>query len=272
MGVLAPRLIGDAAGREHGAVYPSMLTARCRAMWESLTGSPAGFEPLLRVAVSPGSRLGPPGWVGIVVIADAVIASAPTPDIAQAVQQAIGTLPPASLTDPTVLSKRLALMDMLGPASLAYLDPAEFLPHHWLSAVEQLLPHDDDLGQLVAASSAEDVAESGITEITSPAFAVREHGMIISAAGYCDWPSQVAHLSVLTIATARSRGLARTVASAATRHAIADGKLPQWRARPETSRRVARALGFRELGSQVSIRIPLTEARQPAPEGQLPRS
>jgi hypothetical protein len=40
-------------------------------MWESLTGSPAGFGPVLRVAVSPDSRLCPPGWVGIVVIADA---------------------------------------------------------------------------------------------------------------------------------------------------------------------------------------------------------
>lgn len=247
--------MGDAADRQHRAVYPSMLTARSRAMWECLAGSSAGFGPVLRVAVSPDSGLCPLGWVGIVVIVGAVIASAPTPDIAHAVQQAIGTLPSASLTDPTVLNTRLALLDIRGPASLAYLDPAEFRPCRWPSAVEQLLPHDDDLGQLIAASSAEDVAESGITEITSPAFAVREHGMIISAAGYRDWPSQVAHLSVLTIATARSRGLARTVASAATTHAIADGKIPQWRARPGTSRRVARALGFRELGSQVSIRI-----------------
>jgi RimJ/RimL family protein N-acetyltransferase len=247
--------MGDAADREHWAVYPPMLTARSRAMWESLAGSRAGFGPVLRVAVSPDSRLCPPGWVGIVVIADAVIASAPTPDIAYAVQQAVGDLPSASLTNPTVLSRRLTLLDMRGPASLAYLDPAEFRPYHLPSDVEQLLPHDHDLGQLVAASSTEDVAESGITEITSPAFAVREHGMIISAAGYRDWPSQVAHLSVLTIATARCRGLARTVASAATTHAIAHDKLPQWRARPETSRRVARALGFRELGSQVSIRI-----------------
>jgi hypothetical protein len=77
--------------------------------------------------------------------------------------------------------------------------------------------------------------------------------MIISAAGYRDWPGGVAHLSVLTIATARGRGLARTVA--AITHAIQHGKLPQWRPRPQASRHVARALGFRELGSQASIRI-----------------
>jgi RimJ/RimL family protein N-acetyltransferase len=144
---------------------------------------------------------------------------------------------------------------MLGPARLAYLDPAEFRPYHGPVAVEQLLPHDDDLRQLVASSSTDDVEESGITQITSPAFAVREHGAIISVARYRDRPGQVAHLSVLTIAAARGRGLARTVASAAVRHAIAHDELPQWRARPQTSRRVARALGFRELGSQVSVRV-----------------
>jgi RimJ/RimL family protein N-acetyltransferase len=224
-------------------------------LWEGLAGAPAGFGHLLRVAVSPDSRLCPPGWLGIVVLADAVIATAPTPGIAYIVQRALGTLPAGSLTDAAVLSARLQVLDMLGPACLAYLDPAEFRPHHGLVAVEQLLLDDDDRRQLVASSGTEDVEESGITEITSPAFAVRERGAIVSVAGYRDWPGQVAHLSVLTITTARGRGLARTVASAALTYAIAHGKLPQWRARPPASRRVARALGFRELGSQVSIHI-----------------
>jgi GNAT acetyltransferase-like protein len=236
-------------------VYPPTLTARSRASWARLADGPATFGPVLHVAVSPDSRLCPPRWVGIVVIADEVIATAPTASTAHTVQRALETLPAASLTDPTVLITRLQVLDTLGPACLAYLDPAEFRPHHGQTAVEQLLPHDDDLRQLVASSSTDDVEESGITQITSPAFAVREHGTIISAAGYRDWPGQVAHLSVLTIATARGRGLARTVASAALTHAIARGELPQWRARPQTSRRVARALGFRELGSQVSIRV-----------------
>jgi hypothetical protein len=37
--------------------------------------------------------------------------------------------------------------------------------------------------------------------------------------------------------------------------ALDDGLLPQWRARPEPSRRLARTLGFRELGAQLSIRV-----------------
>ena len=100
-----------------------------------------------------------------------------------------------------------------------------------------------------------EVEESGLGEITSPAFAVREHGRIAAVAGYRDWPGQVAHLSVLTAAPARGRGLARVTASAAIAHALHRGKLPQWRARPPASRHVARALGFRELGSQASIRL-----------------
>ena len=61
------------------------LTARSRALWESLADVPAEFGPVLRVAVSPTSRLCPSRWVGIVVIADAVLATAPTADTAHTV-------------------------------------------------------------------------------------------------------------------------------------------------------------------------------------------
>lgn len=105
------------------------------------------------------------------------------------------------------------------------------------------------------AADAGDVEESGIQEITTPAFAVREHGQVVAAAGYRDWPCGTAHLCVLTASAARGRGLARAVASAAVAHAVQQGRLPQWRARLQASRRVAHALGFRELGFQVSIRL-----------------
>jgi hypothetical protein len=102
---------------------------------------------------------------------------------------------------------------VLGPARLAYLDPGEFRSHQGAIAVEQLPPHDPDLGHLISAASAEDVEESDIRRVTSPAFVTREHGTITSVAGYQDWPGGVAHVSVLTDAAARGRGLARTVAS-----------------------------------------------------------
>ena len=108
-------------------------------------------------------------------------------------------------------------------------------------------------GRFVLAADAEDVEESGIGEITSPAFGVWERGEVVAAAGYRDWPLGTAQLSVLTAAGARGRGLGRAAASAAVEHAIAAGRLAQWRARSRASRRVALSLGFRELGSQVSI-------------------
>ena len=82
-------------------------------------------------------------------------------------------------------------------------------------------------GRFVLAADAEDVEESGIGEITSPAFGVWERGEVVAAAGYRDWPLGTAQLSVLTAAGARGRGLGRAAASAAVEHAIAAGRLAQ---------------------------------------------
>lgn len=78
---------------------------------------------------------------------------------------------------------------------------------------------------------------------------------VVAAAGYRVRPRRTAHIGVLTAPQARGRGLARVTGSAAVAHALAVGLLPQWRARPPASRRVAVMLGFEELGSQLSIEI-----------------
>ncbi|MEO3874036.1 GNAT family N-acetyltransferase [Nonomuraea sp. B12E4] len=80
---------------------------------------------------------------------------------------------------------------------------------------------------------------------------------MISGCGYRPWVDTVAHLSVLTASHRRGRGYARMAASAAAADALDRGLVPQWRARVEASRRVARALGFRQLGRQVSLRLPV---------------
>jgi GNAT superfamily N-acetyltransferase len=242
------------------------LTVRARELWEFLSAGADGggadgpaararFSPAVHVIALPRSAICPPGWAGIVVIGDAAIATAPDPEAAQLIEQALGDLPVASLTDAYLLRNGLPVAEILGPASLAYLDPAEFRPQPGTAAITPLDLDDPDFGQFLLAADPEEVEESGLREITSPAFAVREHGQVVAAAGYRDWPHGTAHLSVLTAAAARGRGLARAAASAAVARAIADGRLPQWRARPMASRRVARALGFRELGLQVSIRL-----------------
>lgn len=86
---------------------------------------------------------------------------------------------------------------------------------------------------------------------------------MVAAAGHRRWPGSVAHLAVLAGVRSRGRGLA----AAAVADALRDHLLPQWRARPEPSRRLARRLGFRELGNQVSIRVDPIARRRPSTGG-----
>jgi RimJ/RimL family protein N-acetyltransferase len=222
-------------------------------MWEFLAGTSTGFGAAVSVAVAPESRLCSPGWAGIVVIEGAALATAPDRETARLIEQALGSLAADALTSAGVLGRRLPIAEIRGPATLAYLDPADFRPQP-ADTTPLDLDH-PDLQAFLQATEAADLEESGMAEITTPAFAVRQDGQVVAAAGYRVWPGGTAHLSVLTAASARGRGLGRRAASPAVGHAIAAGRLPQWRARPEASRRVARTLGFRELGAQVSLRL-----------------
>ncbi|MFC6023385.1 GNAT family N-acetyltransferase [Plantactinospora solaniradicis] len=231
------------------------LLARAQRVWAALSGTPVTFTTsAIEVAVSPQSLLCPSGWVGIVVMGNAVIATAPDDSAAEIVQHALNGLPVAAMTDTAAVCDRLPINETLGPATLAYCDTASFRPVQ--SSAVQTSPADHtDMRTLLARVPTEDADESGLAGITSPAFVVRSGSDIIAAAGYRAWPSKTAHLSVLTAPAERRRGLARVVATAAVAAALEDDLLPQWRARPEASRRVARALGFSELGSQLSIRL-----------------
>lgn len=197
----------------------------------------------------------PPGWAGVVVIDGTVLATAPDRETGRRIEQALSGVPVDLLTDAEVLSRRLPIAEMRGPATLAYLDAAEFQPRPGGFTTTALSLDHPDLRQFLLAADPDDLEESGLGELTTPAFTVQEHGQVVAAAGYRDWPGRTAHVSVLTAAAARGRGLAHATGSAAAALAIENGKLPQWRARIEASQRVARALGFRELGAQVSLRL-----------------
>lgn len=233
------------------------LMARARLLWESLAGVPVSFAPAdgPTVVTAPASALAPRGWLGIVLLGDAAIATAPTDGVAHAVRRALTGVPAPSLTDPGAVARAWPVAEVLGPATLAYLSGDEFRPSPGAAEEVARLPAGHGaLLRLLASVSGEDAGECGLDEITSPVFVVRDGTGLLAAAGYRDWPGDTAHLCVLTAPHVRGRGLARQVASAATAHALAAGRLPQWRARPAASRRVAGALGFRELGSQLSVR------------------
>jgi hypothetical protein len=175
-------------------------------LWKHLAGTAAEFAPAISVAVSPRSYLCPPGWAGIVVIGDAALPTAPDHETSRLIEQALSGLPAASLTSTDVLSIRLPIAEIRGPAALAYLDPADFRPQPHAAATPLDLDH-PHLRQFLLAADANDLEESGIQEITTPAFAIREHRQVAAAAGYRNWPCGIAHLSVLTASAARGRGL-----------------------------------------------------------------
>ena len=234
------------------------LLARARRLWEDLAGVPVPFLSSggVNVAVSPESGVCPVGWVGVVALGGSAIVTAPSDSAAAIVRDAVRGLPAEAVVDAASVRAVLPVSRVLGPAVLSYLSPERFRPvPAGLSTVEQLPAGDRELRRLEEAAGPEDASEAGLDEIMSPAFVVRERGQVIAAAGYRTWPCRTSHVSVLTAPQARGRGLARATGSATVAHALAAGLLPQWRARRPASRRVAAALGFAELGAQLSIEL-----------------
>ncbi|MGW2048341.1 GNAT family N-acetyltransferase [Streptomyces sp. NPDC001858] len=180
----------------------------------------------------------------------------PTEGTALIVRKALARLSVKAIADGTSVRKALPVARALGPAALSYLSPEGFRrAEAGALLVEQLPAAHPELRRLEISAGDEDAGEAALDEITSPAFVVREQGRVVAAAGYRAWPSRTAHIGVLTAPAVRGRGLARVTGSATAAHALAAGLLPQWRARPLASRRVAASLGFEELGFQLSIEI-----------------
>lgn len=247
-----------------GAMPIDPLLAAARRTWEELAGVPVPFPPCgaVNVAVSPESGLCPAGWVGVVSLGGSAIVTVPSDSAAEIVRDALRELPVQAVVDADSVGTVLPVSRVLGPAVLSYLSQERFRPvHPDVSTSDQLPAGDRELRLLEEMTGPEDAGEAGLDEITSPAFVVRERGQVVAAAGYRTWPGRTAHVCVLTAPQARGRGLARVTCSAAAAHALAAGLLPQWRARRPASRRVAAALGFAELGAQLSVEM----AQHPRP-------
>jgi len=214
------------------------IIMRARRLWEELAGGRFPGAGDARVIENPASRLCPPGWAGIVRLQDSVLATAPTSAAARVLHR---TLDPAALP----------VLEQLGPAALSYLSS----PGRPISPTSTVEWADEArLLQLVSTVPSADAEESGIPGLRRAAV-IRQEGRIVAAAGWAPWPTQVAHLCVLSHPAVRGRGLATQVAAAATADALTAGRLAQWRARVGPSQRIAAKLGYQVLGEQVSLRL-----------------
>lgn len=219
-----------------------------REAWARLTGLPT-LEGI-QVVVDPESWLAPRGWIGILVVGTTITASVPRPDLEAPVMCALQSLTTEEATTPDVVTRLMPpTRASLGPATLFY-PPTGFGGS--TEAADE--PSSEELADLLAAASADDLDESGMADIESPAFVSRApDGTVAAASGYRRWPNAVAHLSVLAHPAHRRQGHGRRAASAAVQRAIDDGLLPQWRARPVASQALARAIGLVAVGAQLNF-------------------
>ncbi|HWG28434.1 GNAT family N-acetyltransferase [Actinospica sp.] len=192
----------------------------------------------------------------MVVLGGSAIVAAPSEAAAAVIGEAFSGLTVEAVANAEAVGSVLPVAEALGPATLGYLAEGDFRQMPTGShVVDQLAAGNSELHELEQSAGEADADEAGLGEITSPAFAIRIGGVVAAASGYRIWPRRIAHISVLTAPGRRGQGLARAVASSAVAHALTAGLLPQWRARPAASRRVATALGFRELGAQLSFKL-----------------
>ncbi len=239
--------------------------------WREMSKVPLGFaEPgATTVAAVATSLICPPGWCGYVRLGDRVVMTAPDPERAAQLSEAIFRDSPDQVR--------------MGPAVLAYLDrpvravaAAEHAGERAVAdaapgsgpkfTVAPKPPGDPLVADLEGAVDPADAAEAGVGECLSPVFVALDGSRPVAAAGYRPWVNELAHMSVLTRTGYRGRGLAGLVSAAAVAHAQAAGLIPQWRARTDNlaSRAVAARLGFTEIGEQISRLLAPSDSALPA--------
>jgi GNAT acetyltransferase len=226
--------------------------ARVRALWRALTSVPEAFATAVTVAASDGSQASPPGWVGIVHVDAAAVVVSP-PELLDRVQSAIGDLDADALRDTEVVDRLLRPAETLGPALLFYGGPSAPAA----SSVIGPLALDDPIVESVLRDSTDaERGESGIPSATSGIYvSLGADAEPEAVCGWSEWPEGIAHVCILTAASRRGRGAATRVAAGTLEAAVAQGLLPQWRAREGNEASVATAcgLGLVPLGRQYSL-------------------
>jgi GNAT superfamily N-acetyltransferase len=236
------------------------IAARIRQGWRAELRAPAAFRrPGRHVHLRPRDDPARAGWVGVVTLDDSTCVSLP-PDAPARLRDLRRRDLDADLTEPAVVGRVIGpVQEFLGPASLAFKEPTAARAPDYPQVT--LLPAGHELvWHLATACGREDAEESGILAVDSSVAVWQVAGRVVAASGHRVWHGQLAHLSVLVDPAHRGRGLGTAVAASAVNQAVDAGLVPQWRARCTllASRRIARSLGFVELGRQASYLLALS--------------
>ena len=219
--------------------------------WAELIGVPELTK--FHLTIDPVSRIAPPGWIGLLAIDDTLTVCVPTLELEERITLATSGVGPFDATTPAVILSKLPPTNrVLGPAGLFY-NFGRGTPDTSLNAESV---SKQSLNFLIDSVSSEELDESGITEIDTDALVIRsDRGEPIAACGYRVWPNGVANICVLVHPDHRRMGYAYSLARATIARAEREGLLAQWRARSESSRKLAFRLGLIEVGAQLSLEL-----------------
>lgn len=169
-------------------------------------------------------------------------------------QDRVHDLDPVDLLDQSTLLRccESHRSRVVGQAVLAYTDRYATLPGL------REVPVDDDPATAVELEKRcppDDVSEVGLAEFRRIFVTLDDRERPTAGAGYDEWQGILGHLGVLTPPEHRRSGRGTLAAALALNDALDVGLVPQWRARVDNvaSRRLARRLGFTEVGAQTTV-------------------
>lgn len=228
-----------------------MIPDEARRLWCTLAGDDEALRPATTTVVRGSRGIAPRGWTGVVRLGDACLIEAGEADAA--VLELL-----TSVSDPSdaeQINRSLRPVHTLGPAELAYLpvggEPADVRCDGQLREVRVA-----SLRGWLSSLPDVDIEESSIADMDQ-VLVLYGGGNLLGAAGHLDWPARIGHVGVLVAPSARGTGVGSSLAAAATRRVLEHGRKPQWRAATANtaSRRIARRIGYREIGRQFSFEL-----------------
>src|SRR5262249_47414262 len=146
---------------------------------------------------------------------------------------------------------------IVGPAYVGYLYDREFVPRKGVPA--RVLTDEDQeaLQRMAARCEPIEWEHSGIEFDRRPIFGCPVEGEMRSASSFEIWGGTIAHIGVISDPAYRCQGFGRATVSAACVEAIRRGLIPQYQTLKSNtaSLEIARALGFQEYATRLSIKL-----------------